>query len=208
MMQAAQPPIHWTTYAALIVSVLSVVGTFVYVWFTYHIMKWAVRSSAAATKMAGLAVAARDDELVRYAVELADIIHVAVRAFGAVAMSTESVDANSFLMAARSSFDPIRAVNERMRNALRGDIPLELLPRMRAVCARVDALVDEIDTVDLEGHDPYWGTPPETPAAFKRRISQAMGALNLIMSSAAKYYEDIAGPTARVRFQAEYFLRL
>lgn len=54
MIAAPTAPVHWTTYAALIVSVLSMVGTFVYVAFTYHIMKWAVGQGQAARDVAKL----------------------------------------------------------------------------------------------------------------------------------------------------------
>jgi hypothetical protein len=48
--------VHWTIYAALIVSGLSMVGTFVYVWFTYRIMKIAVGQGKAAVEVSRLTV--------------------------------------------------------------------------------------------------------------------------------------------------------
>ncbi|HYK01344.1 MAG TPA: hypothetical protein VE974_06280 [Thermoanaerobaculia bacterium] len=70
-------PVHWTTYAALIVSVLSVVGTFIYVWFTYNLMKLAVGQGRSATAQANVAVfdhVARQSSTLRrireYAMEL------------------------------------------------------------------------------------------------------------------------------------------
>ena len=48
----ADPAIHWTTYVQTFAAVAATIGTFVYVWFTYHIMKWAVGQGKA-----GLAIA-------------------------------------------------------------------------------------------------------------------------------------------------------
>lgn len=48
----AAAPVHWTTYVQTIMVVLSTIGTFVYVWFTYHIMKWAVGEGQAAIEQA------------------------------------------------------------------------------------------------------------------------------------------------------------
>ena len=37
-MQTGTLPVHWTTYVQTAMLVLSTVGTFIYVWFTYHII--------------------------------------------------------------------------------------------------------------------------------------------------------------------------
>lgn len=53
MMVAAPPaPVHWTTYVQTFAVIASTIGTFVYVWFTYHIMKWAVGEGKSAVKLA------------------------------------------------------------------------------------------------------------------------------------------------------------
>jgi hypothetical protein len=68
MIVATPPsPVHWTTYAALTVSVLSTIGTFVYVWFTYKIMKSAVDQGLSAATVSKLTV--EDAQLQRAAMD-------------------------------------------------------------------------------------------------------------------------------------------
>jgi len=57
-MLIAAPPatVHWTTYVQTFAMIASTVGTFVYVWFTYHIMKWAVGQGQAAVEVSKLTV--------------------------------------------------------------------------------------------------------------------------------------------------------
>lgn len=47
-------PVHWTTYVQTFAVIASTVGTFVYVYFTYHIMKWAVDQGRASIEVAEL----------------------------------------------------------------------------------------------------------------------------------------------------------
>jgi hypothetical protein len=56
MMEAAPPLVHWATYVQTVMVVLSTIGTFVYVYFTYHIMKWAVGQGKASMDVAQLAL--------------------------------------------------------------------------------------------------------------------------------------------------------
>src|SRR5436309_12730553 len=49
------PSVHWTTYVQTFAVIASTVGTFIYVYFTYHIMKWAVGQGAAALNLSKLA---------------------------------------------------------------------------------------------------------------------------------------------------------
>jgi tryptophan synthase alpha subunit len=46
--------VHWTTYVQTFAVIASTIGTFVYVYFTYHIMKWAVGQGQAARDVAKL----------------------------------------------------------------------------------------------------------------------------------------------------------
>jgi hypothetical protein len=55
-MQTSPPTVHWTTYVQTGMVVLSTIGTFVYVWFTYHIMKWAVGQGKATVELAEVSV--------------------------------------------------------------------------------------------------------------------------------------------------------
>ncbi|HXH93562.1 MAG TPA: hypothetical protein VNN25_18415 [Thermoanaerobaculia bacterium] len=55
-MQAAPSPVHWTTYLQTIMVVLSTIGAFVYVYFTYHIMKWAVGQGKASVELAEISI--------------------------------------------------------------------------------------------------------------------------------------------------------
>jgi hypothetical protein len=48
MIAAPAAPVHWTTYVQTFAVIASTIGTFVYVYFTYHIMKWAVGQGQAA----------------------------------------------------------------------------------------------------------------------------------------------------------------
>jgi hypothetical protein len=43
----APTPVHWTTYLQTFAGIASTIGTFVYVYYTYHIMKRTVDESAA-----------------------------------------------------------------------------------------------------------------------------------------------------------------
>ncbi len=52
MVAAPPAPVHWTTYVQTFAVIASTIGTFVYVWFTYHIMKWAVGEGKSAVKLA------------------------------------------------------------------------------------------------------------------------------------------------------------
>ncbi len=49
-------PVHWTTYVQTFAVIASTIGTFVYVYFTYHIMKWAVGQGQAAVEVSRLTV--------------------------------------------------------------------------------------------------------------------------------------------------------
>lgn len=70
MMVAAPPaPVHWTTYVQTFAVIASTIGTFVYVYFTYHIMKWAVGQGKATMKAATLTL---EDERLRREKWLAD----------------------------------------------------------------------------------------------------------------------------------------
>jgi hypothetical protein len=46
--------VHWTTYVQTFAVIVSTIGTFLYVWFTYHIMKWAVDQGKASIEVAEL----------------------------------------------------------------------------------------------------------------------------------------------------------
>lgn len=56
MAVAPPAPIHWTTYIQTVAVIGSTIGTFVYVYFTYHIMKWAVGQGRAAIRAAEVTV--------------------------------------------------------------------------------------------------------------------------------------------------------
>jgi hypothetical protein len=51
-MMTAEAPVHWTTYVQTFAVIASTIGTFVYMWFTYHIMKRAIDQGRAAMRMA------------------------------------------------------------------------------------------------------------------------------------------------------------
>jgi hypothetical protein len=59
-------PVHWTTYVQTFAAIAAAIGTFVYVVFTYHIMKWAIGQGRSAAKMSDLAMAQELDR--RFAV--------------------------------------------------------------------------------------------------------------------------------------------
>jgi len=50
-------PVHWTTYVQTFAVIASTIGTFVYVYFTYHIMKKAIDQGRAAMRMAEFTLA-------------------------------------------------------------------------------------------------------------------------------------------------------
>jgi len=56
LIAAPRPPVHWTTYVQTFAVIASMVGTFVYVYFTYHIMKWAVGQGQAAVEVSRLTI--------------------------------------------------------------------------------------------------------------------------------------------------------
>lgn len=50
------PQVHWTTYVQTFAVIASTIGTFVYVWFTYHIMTWAVGQGKASVELSEVSV--------------------------------------------------------------------------------------------------------------------------------------------------------
>ncbi|HYK01321.1 MAG TPA: hypothetical protein VE974_06165 [Thermoanaerobaculia bacterium] len=49
--------VHWTTYVQTVAVIASTIGTFLYVYFTYHIMKWAIDQGKVSVQQTELAIA-------------------------------------------------------------------------------------------------------------------------------------------------------
>ena len=132
-MQVFSPAVHWTTYVQTFAIIASTIGTFVYVYFTYHIMKWAVAGSQATMDVAKMSLS-------RHSSQSYDILSELVRSLGfwwEFIDRYETAPIEERAKIAVATMDNIRPSFERTRGE--GLLPIAVIEAFRTMVEHADS---------------------------------------------------------------------
>jgi hypothetical protein len=139
--------VHWTTYVQTFAVIASTIGTFVYVYFTYHIMKWAVGQAKANIELqklsiesAGQSKAANDNDIANRL--LGDAVLLLLGARFSAAGLDELREAEKFLTDMASNWRTL------LRQSLPGEVRVRLQEAWDSVTVAVISTAQVRRTLD------------------------------------------------------------